>query len=482
MTIERDSNIPPGSPSWTVTGIGSKKSSPLAIQLYYNQDLLIQLSLVITDTKTGAIRIVGPIGGENGTAEGKFWSVSDPMCLAGFHTPGSTQAMSTNPRWPPFSWNLWPLHHQIRNVPIWVCFEYNSEWTSAARIWRIELLFNGWQVGLKTTQQEVYDGRDLEILQFAFETWVRYQYQEFRKKPSDTAVSPIHNHLVPLRHLAISAPPEPGTRFIVDSQIRRQNPHPGARQVPKTFTTNCSRSDTVELHLSTALQSGLDGFSLVWTATVVGVPQTCLVNLKKIIQASLCPLPDPSNLHRREAYYDPLDLVHNEAWGLSILYLSGLFDVSRPLRDHWTVQTITLSREAAWGLILESIPGLTIHDVTKSMSTATVHDFCTLGLDAVRDLALSGWILRDIRGANFILTGSPGSQAVVMIDLYDTEHIRPPSPERLAIVDTKRFFDTFQSCVSDDYPGIHDWARQHLPLIVWDNDCDPSLPDSEENM
>jgi hypothetical protein len=70
-----------------------------------------------------------------------------------------------------------------------------------------------------------------------------------------------------------------------------------------------------------------------------------------------------------------------------------------------------------------------------------------------------------------------------MIYLYDTEHFRPlPLPERLAIMDAKRFFDTFQNCVSDDYPGIRDWARQHLPLIVWDNDCDPSLPDSEENM
>jgi len=101
----------------------------------------------------------------------------------------------------------------------------------------------------------------------------------------------------------------------------------------------------------------------------------------------------------------------------------------------------------------------------------------------VRDLALSGWTLRDIRGANLILTGSPSSRAVVMIDLYAAEHvIPPPSPERLAIMDAKRFFDTFQSCVSDDYPGIHDWARQNLPLIVWNYDYDPSFPDSEEDM
>ncbi|KAJ7883062.1 hypothetical protein B0H13DRAFT_1890577 [Mycena leptocephala] len=63
---------------------------------YYKQNLLIQLCLVITDTQTGAVRTAGsnlykPIGGQQGTAEGKFWSVADPMCLAGFHTPGSSQ-------------------------------------------------------------------------------------------------------------------------------------------------------------------------------------------------------------------------------------------------------------------------------------------------------------------------------------------------------------------------------------------------------
>ncbi|KAJ7939874.1 hypothetical protein B0H13DRAFT_2299919 [Mycena leptocephala] len=162
-------------------------------------------------------------------------------------------------------------------------------------------------------------------------------------------------------------------------------------------------------------------------------------------------------------------LAHRQ--GLSIPYFFGVFDI------------ITPSREAAWVLVLEFIPGPTIHDVAKSMSTDAVHDFCTLGLDAVRDSALSGWTLRDIRCADFILTGSPGSRAVVMIDLYDTEHvIPPPTLERLAMVDAKRFFDAFQNCVRDDYPGIHDWARQNLPLIVWNYDYDPSFPDSEEDM
>ncbi|KAJ7293874.1 hypothetical protein C8J57DRAFT_1553446 [Mycena rebaudengoi] len=168
-------------------------------------------------------------------------------------------------------------------------------------------------------------------------------------------------------------------------------------------------------------------------------------------------------MHWREDYYNPLDLAHNEAWvyqtlahrqGLSIPYFSGVSD------------------EAAWVLVFEFIPGPTIHDVVKSMSKDAVHDFCTLGLNAVRESALSGWTLADIRCHNFILTGSPGSRAVVMIDLYDTKRvISPPTLKRLAKVNARRLFNVFKNCARDDYPGIYDWARQNLPSIVWSYDC-----------
>ncbi|KAF8142971.1 hypothetical protein K438DRAFT_1736690 [Mycena galopus ATCC 62051] len=58
---------------------------------YYNQSLLIQLSLVVTDTSTGAVRIIGPLGGQNGLASGQFFSVSNPLALAGYQTAGSAQ-------------------------------------------------------------------------------------------------------------------------------------------------------------------------------------------------------------------------------------------------------------------------------------------------------------------------------------------------------------------------------------------------------
>ncbi|KAJ6584498.1 hypothetical protein B0H19DRAFT_1249460 [Mycena capillaripes] len=250
-----------------------------------------------------------------------------------------------------------------------------------------------------------------------------YEYQ-FHKKPSDAAAVSLYNHLISLRDLAISAPLEQGMQFMLDLQIPPQNPHLGARQVPKTFITDRSNFATVALQLNTALQSGFDRFSQVWTATVVGVPETCLV--MKVIQPSLCFLPDPSNMHWREAYYDPLDLAPTRL---------GCIESSR------TDRIDTPALEAAW-ILLEFIPGPTIHDVAKSMSTDAVHDFCTLGLDAVRDLTLSGWTLGDIRCANFILTGSP-------------EHvIPPPTLECLAVVDAKRFFDAFQNCVGTTTPAF----------------------------
>ncbi|KAJ7154329.1 hypothetical protein C8R43DRAFT_1000858 [Mycena crocata] len=56
---------------------------------YYKKSLLIQVSLVILDTQTGALRIEGPFGGGNGTADGAVFSVSNPLCLAGFEVAGS---------------------------------------------------------------------------------------------------------------------------------------------------------------------------------------------------------------------------------------------------------------------------------------------------------------------------------------------------------------------------------------------------------
>ncbi|KAJ6504500.1 hypothetical protein DFH09DRAFT_1051051 [Mycena vulgaris] len=95
-TIQRGSTMTPGSPNVKVITLGENEIISQVCGFsgnyeYYKQSLLIQMSVVITDTMTGAIRVVGPMGGGNGTAQGTFWSVGTPLCFAGFQTAGSAQ-------------------------------------------------------------------------------------------------------------------------------------------------------------------------------------------------------------------------------------------------------------------------------------------------------------------------------------------------------------------------------------------------------
>ncbi|KAF8124402.1 hypothetical protein K438DRAFT_2002728 [Mycena galopus ATCC 62051] len=60
---------------------------------FYHNSLLIRVQLVIFDTHTGAVRVVGPFGGDGqyGLAQGRLFSVSTPLAFAGFETAGSQQ-------------------------------------------------------------------------------------------------------------------------------------------------------------------------------------------------------------------------------------------------------------------------------------------------------------------------------------------------------------------------------------------------------
>ncbi|KAJ7691957.1 hypothetical protein B0H17DRAFT_1200804 [Mycena rosella] len=94
--IQRGSSVPSSSPNIkTVTlndnEIVSQICGFAGNYAYYQKSLLIQVLLVITDTVTGAVRTAGPFGGGNGIGGGTFFSVSNPLCLAGFQTAGSDQ-------------------------------------------------------------------------------------------------------------------------------------------------------------------------------------------------------------------------------------------------------------------------------------------------------------------------------------------------------------------------------------------------------
>ncbi|KAJ7483439.1 hypothetical protein FB451DRAFT_1129332 [Mycena latifolia] len=94
--LQRGSSISGTSPNYNTVTLGgnefiSQVCGFAGTYTYYNQSLLIQVTLVITDAVTGKIRTAGPFGGQNGLDKGTFFSVSNPLCFAGFQTAGSAQ-------------------------------------------------------------------------------------------------------------------------------------------------------------------------------------------------------------------------------------------------------------------------------------------------------------------------------------------------------------------------------------------------------
>ncbi|KAJ7849084.1 hypothetical protein B0H14DRAFT_3669676 [Mycena olivaceomarginata] len=265
-----------------------------------------------------------------------------------------------------------------------------------------------------------------------------YEFRELnvnRRSESDVAV--VCDEKMAARELALQTPLQTGLQFTLTLEIPLQNPAPNARNLPRVP----SLGPTV-VQLREELQQGIDGFSQVWMAVCVDGPGTCLV--LKIIQPSICRgIPsDPT-----DEYYEPWDLAHNEAWvyqrlphyqGLLIPYFFGLSTI------------VTPCKEEAWVLVLEFIPGLTVNGVADSASISNIRDFCALGVDAVREFVRGGWTLRDIRPPNFILTGSPGAWAVVIIDLFLSNPIKStPDRELIASNQARDFFFKFVFCVQD---------------------------------
>ncbi|KAJ7070175.1 PAP2 superfamily-domain-containing protein [Mycena amicta] len=221
---------------------------------------------------------------------------------------------------------------------------------------------------------------------------------------SESAVKAANDKQMAARKLALQAPLQAGHQFTLAYESPLQNPAPNARKLPRVP----GPGPTV-VQLCDELQQGINGFSQVWRAECIDDPGTCLA--LKIIQPSIC---RGIAEHPIDEYYDPWDLAHNEAWvyqhlphyqGLLIPYSSGLSTI------------VTPCREEAWVLVLEFIPGLTVHDVLDSASISNIRDFCALGSNAVREFVQGGWTLHDIRSPNFILTGAPGTSAAVIIDL-----------------------------------------------------------------
>lgn len=89
---------------------------------------------------------------------------------------------------------------------------------------------------------------------------------------------------------------------------------------------------------------------------------------------------------------------------------------------------------------------------------------CIRGVDAVRNFVLQGWMLMGIWAPNFILTGEPGSQTVVLISFYGVEP--SPAPDQLsgfANIQAETFFFMVVDLVLDDfYPDIVSWGEKNI--------------------
>ncbi|KAJ7758530.1 hypothetical protein DFH07DRAFT_1060394 [Mycena maculata] len=222
------------------------------------------------------------------------------------------------------------------------------------------------------------------------------------------------------------------------------------------------RMATRELALQAPLQTGLQ-FTLVLEIPL----QNPAPNARKLPRV---PSPGPTVVQLRDELQRGID-GFSQVWtaGLLIPYFFGLSTI------------VTPCEEEAWVLVLEFIPGLTVNGVADSASISNIRNFCALGVDAVREFVRGGWTLRDIRPPNFILTGTPGAWAVVIVDLFLSMPIKSTADRELRASNQARsFFYKFVFCVHDVDDDIYNWAEKNLPRLVWSFPTPPDSGDEEE--
>ncbi|KAJ6602900.1 hypothetical protein B0H10DRAFT_2080108 [Mycena sp. CBHHK59/15] len=250
-----------------------------------------------------------------------------------------------------------------------------------------------------------------------------------------------------------------GDEFELNLTVPSKNSDPRSRPVP--FIPVTAGSSRTRVQLLDGLQTGLGHFSQVWTARIVAAPETTLIF--KIIQPSMCYCDGEwkNDVH-------PDDLAGNEAWayehlkekqGLYVPYFFGFHQIKTP------------SKEEAWVLVLEHIPGPTLTTVAKSKSWDDIYRSCELGFNLVREITNIGLLLHDIRGPNFILTGPPGAQQVVGIDFQPMTVIAPTHDlVHVAHMREHEFFNVMLDHFSaEDCEKMLKWAQEKFPAgaYIW---------------
>ncbi|KAJ7510311.1 hypothetical protein B0H11DRAFT_1958457 [Mycena galericulata] len=265
-----------------------------------------------------------------------------------------------------------------------------------------------------------------------------------------TAVRKYHAQLEAARHLAELTPLAAGQSYSFALTIPQSNLSPGARSIP-----DVPHSPTVSLRLNQPLQVGAEMMSQVWTAVVEETGTTLVL---KIIQPSMCDYPEADRPWTE--YMLPQDLATSEAWayehiahkqGCLAPYFFGLHTM------------ITPSGEAAWVLVLEYIPGLTLaeHMDSPTKSFAETCELIKLSMDAEADFSSDGWQHLDIELRNIVVTGSPGARKVVFIDHCFT--YRRASSKLHLSPNRRRLYRRLMQSLNYD-PDIRQWAEANISL------------------
>ncbi|KAJ7087637.1 hypothetical protein B0H15DRAFT_781194 [Mycena belliarum] len=303
-----------------------------------------------------------------------------------------------------------------------------------------------------------------------------------------------------LRRQARKYPLRAGLRFTLPLQIPAQNPDSGSRPVPFVSTTEPATLELVE-----ALQTGVDKTSQIWTARVMETPETVLV--MKIVQLSMCVISDlDDQLFWGEWEYPP-DFAPREAWvyaqiralqGLYVPYFFGIHKIETP------------SKEVAEVLVLEYIPGQSIYTVHLRLLRSRrfgrrvylrealllvlivhfTHFTHSLSRGLRRSTRLSrlaaGLFVQDWARDNFMLTGPPGKQVVVALDLRRATLCKKEDQEEASKRQQCQFCDIIRTALlqADDWeddensvllPRLDAWAEQNLGNDLWE----VVIPESE---
>lgn len=88
-----------------------------------------------------------------------------------------------------------------------------------------------------------------------------------------------------------------------------------------------------------------------------------------------------------------------------------------------------------------------------------------LSIDTLTDFMADGWCHPDSAPRNIVVTGSPGSRSVVLVDLYAVFAFKPVLLEEITYRTRSLYLDVYE--LLEDHSGeIQRWAMENMDLEV----------------